>query len=89
MGMHNERFIRYHGPGGWFDPDMLIIGNNGLSYEQSKTQMAFWCMWSAPLFMSNDLRSIRPEMKEILLNKELIAIDQDPLGIMARKITIV
>ncbi|XP_075584605.1 alpha-N-acetylgalactosaminidase-like [Dermatophagoides farinae] len=82
-GQNNKQFIRYHGPGGWFDPDMLIIGNNGLSYEQSKTQMAFWCMWSVPLLMSNDLRSIRPEMKEILLNKELIAIDQDPLGIMA------
>nr|XP_027197983.1 alpha-N-acetylgalactosaminidase-like isoform X1 [Dermatophagoides pteronyssinus]XP_027197984.1 alpha-N-acetylgalactosaminidase-like isoform X2 [Dermatophagoides pteronyssinus] len=88
MGKHNEQFRRYHGPGGWFDPDMLIIGNYGLSLEQSKTQMAFWCMWSAPLFMSNDLRSIRPEMKEILLNKELIAIDQDPLGIMAKKISI-
>nr|XP_027197985.1 alpha-N-acetylgalactosaminidase-like [Dermatophagoides pteronyssinus] len=82
-GENNEQFREYHGPGGWFDPDMLIIGNNGLSLEQSKTQMAFWCMWSAPLLMSNDLRSIRPEMKEILLNKELIAIDQDPLGIMA------
>ncbi|OTF82228.1 hypothetical protein BLA29_003339 [Euroglyphus maynei] len=82
-GENNKQFVRFHGPGGWFDPDMLIIGDNGLSYEQSKTQMAFWCMWSAPLYMSNDLRSIQPEMKEILLNKELIAIDQDPLGIMA------
>lgn len=48
--------------------------------------MAFWCMWSAPLFMSNDLRTIRPELKEILLNKELIAINQDPLGLMAKLI---
>lgn len=46
--------------------------------------MAFWSMWSAPLFMSNDLRTIKPEFKEILLNKELIAINQDPLGLMAQ-----
>lgn len=61
---------------------MLIIGNDGLSYEQSKSQMAFWCLWSAPLLMSNDLRSIKPEFKAILQNKHLIAVNQDPLVVM-------
>ncbi|KAI7690125.1 Alpha-N-acetylgalactosaminidase [Sarcoptes scabiei] len=81
---HNNLYIKFNG--GWFDPDMLTIGNNGLSLEQSKTQMNFWSMWSSPLFMSADLRTIRPEFKAILLNKNLIAINQDPLGIMATKI---
>src|SRR5699024_6081340 len=65
---------------------MLIIGNNGLSYEQSKVQMAFWCIWSAPLLMSNDLRNIKPELKAILQNKHLISVNQDPLGFMGHAV---
>jgi hypothetical protein len=76
-----------HGPGNWNDPDMLIIGNFGLSYGQSKAQMALWSILSAPLIMSVDLRSIDPASKEILMNKNLIAINQDPLGIMGKRIT--
>jgi alpha-N-acetylgalactosaminidase len=60
---------------------MLIIGNFGLSYEQSKTQMALWAILAAPLLMSVDLRTIRPEYKAILQNRKIIAVDQDPLGI--------
>jgi len=66
--------------------DMLIIGNFGLSLEQSKAQMGMWCMLAAPLIMSNDLRTLRPEFKEILLNRELIKLDQDPLGIQAKRL---
>lgn len=64
----------------------LIIGNFGLSYEQSKTQMAIWAILAAPLLMSVDLRTIRPEYKAILQNKKIIAVDQDPLGIQGRRI---
>ncbi|XP_017484205.1 PREDICTED: alpha-N-acetylgalactosaminidase-like [Rhagoletis zephyria] len=78
--MNVHHFLKWHGPGSFFDPDMLIIGNDGLSYEQSKSQMAFWCLWSAPLLMSNDLRDIKPEFKAILQNKHLIAVNQDPLA---------
>ena len=74
------------GPGHWNDPDMLIIGNFGLSYEQSKTQMAIWAILAAPLLMSVDLRTIRSEYKAILQNKKIIAVDQDPLGIQGRRI---
>lgn len=63
-----------------------IIGNFGLSLEQSKAQMALWSMWSSPLYMSNDLRDIRPEHKIILQNKYVIAVNQDPLGIMAQRV---
>lgn len=48
--------------------------------------MAIWAILAAPLIMSNDLRSIRAEMKEILLNKDVIAVDQDPLGIQGRRL---
>jgi len=55
---------------------MLIIGNYGLSFEQSKTQMALWSIMAAPLLMGNDLRNLAPEMKAVLLADEVIAVDQ-------------
>uniref|UniRef100_A0A023G626 Alpha-galactosidase n=1 Tax=Amblyomma triste TaxID=251400 RepID=A0A023G626_AMBTT len=81
-----DTLVGASGPGRWSDPDMLIIGNYGLSYDQSKAQMALWAILAAPLFMSVDLRTIRPEFKDILLNRQIIAINQDPLGIMGRRI---
>lgn len=80
-----DSFIPYHGPGHWFDPDMLVIGN-GLTFEESRTQMAIWSIWSAPLLMSNDLRDLEKELREILQNKQVIAVDQDPLGIMGKMV---
>ncbi|XP_044310734.1 alpha-N-acetylgalactosaminidase isoform X1 [Varanus komodoensis] len=74
------------GPGHWNDPDMLIIGNFGLSYEQSRSQMALWTVMAAPLFMSTDLRTISESFLEILQNKLMIKINQDPLGIQGRRI---
>ena len=68
------------GPGHWGYYGDLIIGDFSLSYDQLKTQMAFWAMLASPLFMSNDLRNISAKSKEILLNKEVIAVSQDPLG---------
>lgn len=70
------------GPGHWFDPDQLVIGNFGLSVAQARAQMALWCIWSAPLYMSNDLGAIRREFVEILQNRHLIAINQDKLGVL-------
>ncbi len=64
----------------------LLIGNYGLSYDQSKAQMAVWAILAAPLIISTDLRNIRPEFKEILQNEEIIKIDQDRFGIQGRKI---
>eukprot|EP01051_Picozoa_sp_SAG22_P014406 SAG22_NODE_1745_length_3666_cov_1.403140_6_plen_157_part_00 len=59
---------------------MLIIGNFGLSYTQSKAQMGLWCMMAAPLMMGNDLRALDPKLKAVLTNTEVIAVDQDRLG---------
>jgi alpha-galactosidase len=66
---------------------MLTIGNYGLSRDQSRTQMALWAIWSSPLYMSNDLRKLRPEMKQILQNKAVIAVNQDKLGIMGKRVS--
>ncbi|XP_067830806.1 LOW QUALITY PROTEIN: alpha-N-acetylgalactosaminidase-like [Heptranchias perlo] len=77
---HQEVLQPAAGPGRWNDPDMLIVGDFGLSYEQSKSQMALWAILAAPLFMSNDLRTISRKASSILRNKVLIRINQDPLG---------
>lgn len=68
---NENRIQRFAGPGHWNDPDMLLIGNFGLSLEQSKVQMAIWAILAAPLLMSNDLDTVKPEFRDILLNKLL------------------
>lgn len=80
FGDNKGDLASYAGPGNWNDPDMLIIGDYGLSMEQSQTQMSMWAMMAAPLYMSNDLRNMRQWQKDILLNQEVIAVNQDPLG---------
>ncbi|CAK1584743.1 unnamed protein product [Parnassius mnemosyne] len=77
---NQDELVKYAGPGHWNDPDMLIIGNFGLSLDQARVQMAVWSILAAPLLMSVDLATIRPEFKEVLLNEDVIAVDQDPLG---------
>ncbi len=77
-----------HGPGHWNDPDMLIIGNFGLSKAQSETQMALWAIFAAPLIMSADLRNIPRWAKDILQNENMIAINQDKLGVFGKKFKI-
>ena len=70
----------YAGPGHWNDPDMLEVGNPGLSLEESRAHFSLWAMLAAPLIAGNDLRSMPADIREILTNKEVIAVDQDPLG---------
>jgi alpha-galactosidase len=76
----------YSGPGHWNDPDMLEVGNGKMTTAEYRSHFSFWCLLAAPLMAGNDLRNMTPETKEILLNKEVIAIDQDPLGMQGRKI---
>ncbi|MGH0188065.1 UNVERIFIED_CONTAM: hypothetical protein FKN15_027735 [Acipenser sinensis] len=64
----------------------LLVGDFGLSLDQSRSQMALWSVLAAPLFMSNDLRTLSPEAREILQNKLAIAINQDPLGVQGRRV---
>jgi len=64
----------------------LLIGNYGLSVDQAKAQMTVWAILAAPLLMSTDLKNVKPEFKEILQNKKIIAVNQDRLGIQGRRI---
>ena len=57
-----------------------------MSYDQSKAQLAVWAVIAAPFLISNDLRKITPEIKELLLNREIIAVDQDPMGIQGKRV---
>ncbi|XP_030387397.1 alpha-N-acetylgalactosaminidase-like [Scaptodrosophila lebanonensis] len=77
---HQNTFERYGGPGHWNDPDMLVLGNYRLSYDASRLQLAIWTIMAAPLIMTNDLETVRPEIKELLQNRHIIAISQDPSG---------
>ncbi|MCX6335372.1 MAG: glycoside hydrolase family 27 protein [Bacteroidia bacterium] len=71
---------RYAGPGKWNDPDMLEVGNGGMTTEEYKTHFSLWCMLASPLMAGNDIQNMTPETKSILLNKEIIALNQDTLG---------
>ncbi|EIE24552.1 glycoside hydrolase, partial [Coccomyxa subellipsoidea C-169] len=76
----SKGFTDIAGPGSFNDPDMLIIGNEGISDDQGKLQMGAWAMFAAPLLMGNDVRNLTDAQQAILLNKDVIAIDQDPAG---------
>ncbi len=71
---------KFAGPGGWNDPDMLEVGNGGMTPAESRAHFALWCLLSAPLIAGNDLRSMTPEIRDILTNRDIIALDQDPSG---------
>jgi len=75
---------KYAGPGHWNDPDMLEVGN-GMSENEDRAHFTMWCMIAAPLLSGNDLDNMSEQTKKILTNKEVIAIDQDVLGIQGFK----
>ncbi len=76
----NEPLRLYAGPGHWNDPDMLEVGN-GMSDNEDRAHFTLWCMMAAPLILGNDIRDMSDATKAILMNKDVIAVDQDPLGI--------
>jgi alpha-galactosidase len=76
----------YAGPGHWNDPDMLEVGNGGMTTTEYRSHFSLWCILAAPLIAGNDIRSMSPEIAEILTNKELIAVDQDQLGMQGRRV---
>ena len=77
---------RFTGPGHWNDPDMLEIGNGGMDYDEYRTHMTLWALLAAPLLAGNDLSKMSGADRSLLLNREVIAIDQDPLGKEAERI---
>ena len=76
----NEPLRRFAGPGHWNDPDMLEVGN-GMTESEDRAHFTMWCMMAAPLILGNDIRSMTKQTLDIITNREVIAIDQDPLGI--------
>lgn len=92
---HNVKLYQHSGPGAWNDPDMLEVGNGKLTEEENKAHFTLWCMMAAPLILGNDIRKFvdgnnepvkeNPTLK-IVTNKNLINIDQDPLGKACKRI---
>ena len=80
IGFSQLRIAPYATIGHWNDPDMLEIGNGGMSDDEYKTHMTMWSMLRSPLLAGNDVRNMSADTKSILLNKEVIAIDQDRAG---------
>ncbi|PYY08329.1 MAG: alpha-galactosidase [Acidobacteria bacterium] len=73
-------------PGHWNDPDMLEVGNGGMTETEYKTHLSLWSLLAAPLLAGNDLRHMDPAIHDILTNQDVIAIDQDKLGQQARRV---
>jgi alpha-galactosidase len=76
----------YAGPGHWNDPDMLEVGNGGMTTEEYRAHFSLWALLAAPLLAGNDIARMSADTKSILLNKEVIAIDQDPMGIEGHRV---
>jgi len=76
----------YAGPGHWNDPDMLEVGNGGMTDTEYRSHFSLWCLMAAPLMAGNDLENMTDEVRAILTNKALIAVDQDAAGIQAKRV---
>jgi len=75
-----DGLAKYAGPGHWNDPDMLEVGNGKLTLRENRSHFSMWAILAAPLLAGNDLPNMKPEIKAILTNRDVIAINQDSLG---------
>ncbi|RST30615.1 glycoside hydrolase family 27 protein [Sphingomonas ginkgonis] len=82
----NEPLWPYAGPGHWNDPDMLEVGNGGMSDAEYRSHFSLWAMMAAPLIAGNDVARMTPSTREILLNRDVIAVDQDAAGIQGHRV---
>lgn len=82
----NEPLWPFAGPGHWNDPDMLEVGNGGLSDAEYRSHFSLWAIMAAPLIAGNDVARMDAATRAILLNREVIAVDQDALGIAGRRV---
>jgi alpha-galactosidase len=76
----------FAGPGHWNDPDMLEVGNGGMTITEYRSHFSLWAILAAPLIAGNDLGHMTPEIHDILTNKDVISVDQDPLGREGRRV---
>ncbi|XP_022146795.1 alpha-galactosidase 3-like isoform X2 [Momordica charantia] len=84
----NDKWAAYAGPGGWNDPDMLEVGNGGMTYQEYRAHFSIWALMKAPLLIGCDVRNMTEETLEILSNEEVIAVNQDPFGVQGRKVKV-
>jgi len=77
---------KYASLGHWNDPDMLEVGNGGMTDVEYRSHFSLWAIMASPLLVGTDIRKIKPDALEILLNKEVIAVDQDPLGVQGEQV---
>ncbi len=83
---HNVKLYKYASKGHYNDPDMLEVGNGKLTYNQNVSHFSLWCMMNAPLILGNDLRNMNDQVKSIVTNKNMIAINQDLLAKQAKRV---
>ena len=86
IGFSQAGLENFAGPDHWNDPDMLVVGSGGMTADQSRTQMSIWSMLAALLLAGNDLSKMDGVTKSILINREVIAVDQDKLGIQGSRV---
>ena len=77
----STQYSAVSGPGAWNDPDMLEVGNGGMTDDEYRAHFSLWALMAAPLMAGNDVRDMADNTREILTNKEVIAVDQDSLGV--------
>lgn len=82
----NNKWAAYAGPGGWNDPDMLEVGNGGMTYQEYRAHFSIWALMKAPLLIGCDVRNMTAETLELLSNAEVIAVNQDSLGVQGRRV---
>ena len=80
IGFSQAGLARFAGPGHWNDPDMLEVGNGGMTPDEYRQHISLWVILAAPLLAGNDLTTMSPETVAMLTNREVVAIDQDSLG---------
>jgi alpha-galactosidase len=80
IGFNQNGLEKFAGPGHWNDPDMLEVGNGGMTEDEYRTHFSLWAILAAPLIAGNDLTKMTPYTLDLLGNREVIAVDQDPLG---------
>ena len=86
IGFGQNGLEKFAGPGHWNDPDMLEVGNGGMKRDEYRTHMALWAILAAPLLAGNDLRNMSSDTKELLLNSEVLAVDQDVKGVQGHRV---
>jgi alpha-galactosidase len=83
---HQDGLEAFSGPDRWNDPDMLEVGNGGMTTEEYRAQMSLWALLNAPLITGNDLRNMDAVTRELLTNPDVVAVNQDWAGVQGHKV---